>query len=67
MMKLMQIRSHWSPEEAHSMLMLLDELRDAIWNNYRDEIIAFAQGSCHQQQVEKNNPSTFFEDDTIPF
>ena len=62
-MKLMKIHSHWSPEEAHNMLMMLDELRDSIWNNYREEIIEY----CHQQQVQESALSTVFDNDIIPF
>ena len=67
MMRLMQLHSHWSPEEAYSILMLLDELRDSIWQNYRDEIIEY----CHQQHVESKAPtleeSLDIADDIIPF
>jgi len=63
MMKLMQISSHWSPEEAYSILMLLDELRDTIWNNYREEIIEH----CRQESVQEPSSVTDINDDIIPF
>ena len=62
-MKLAYLKSHWSPEEAYSMLMLLDELRDTIWNNYRDEIIEL----CHAQNTNERSPCTDIVDDQIPF
>ena len=63
MMKLIKISSHWSPEEAYNMLMLLDNLRDVIWQNYREDIIEH----CRQEQIQENHSSIVFDDDTIPF
>ena len=61
-MRLIQMKTHWSAEEAYSLLMLLDELRDVIWNNYRDDIIEY----CHQQDA--SEPSeTDIHDDIISF
>lgn len=62
-MKLMHLKTYWSPEEAYSILMLLDELRDTIWQNYHSEIIDY----CHQQKVETECSSSDIEDDAIPF
>lgn len=62
-MKLAYIKSHWSPGQAYDMLMLLDNLRDAIWQNYRDEIIEY----CHQQQSKELDSSSEADDDIIPF
>ena len=63
MMKLTHISTHWTPEEAHNMLMLLDKLRDSIWHNYREEIIEY----CRQQQVQESKLSTAFDNDIMPF
>ena len=62
-MKLMQISAHWSPEEAYSMVMMLDKLRDSIWNNYREEIIEY----CRQISLQEQPSSTDIDDDIIPF
>lgn len=62
MMRLMQMKTHWSAEEAYSLLMLLDEMRDVIWHNYRDQIIEY----CHQQH-EREPPDTDIQDGIIPF
>lgn len=66
MMRFMHLKSHWSPEDAHSMLSLLDELRDAIWQAYGDEIIEH----CRQQQSKPPDDIEYsFEcdDDIVPF
>lgn len=63
MMKMMLLKTHYTDEEAYSVLMLLDELRDAIWQNYGSEIIDY----CRQQEIEVECVSSGFEDDLIPF
>jgi len=61
MMRLLQLKNHWTPEEAYNMLLLLDDLRDSLWLNYRDDIIQYCR-----QHTEKQSVSDL-EDDTIPF
>jgi len=63
MMRLLSMKAHWTPEEATSLLTLLDELRDVIWANYRDDIIEY----CHQQDLAQPCASPDGEDDPIPF
>ena len=63
MMKTMLLNTHYTPEEAYSILMLLDELRDTLWQNYRDDIIEY----CHHQQTEDVDDGIEIEDDIIPF
>jgi len=63
MMKFMQFKSHWTPEEAHTLLTFLDDFRDTLWQNYGHEIIEY----CRQQQINEHDFSVEFEDDVIPF
>ncbi len=63
MMKTMLLNTHYTPEEAYSILMLLDELRDTLWQNYRDDIIEY----CHQQQTDEVDACIEIGDDIIPF
>ena len=74
MMKIATLKTHYSPEEAYSVLMLLDELRDTIWNNYREDIIDSASKqeseSDHQTKIKEHDDSQIsfdFDDDIIPF
>jgi hypothetical protein len=62
-MKLSYFKSHWTPDQAYDMLMLLDNLRDSIWQNYRDEIIEY----CHQQEYSEEDFIADIDDDVIPF
>ena len=62
-MKLMYLKTHYTPEEAHSLLMLLDDLRESLWQNYRSDITEYCQ------EKHKDNPDVFVEikDDILPF
>jgi len=62
-MKLSYFKTHWTPDEAHSMLMFLDELRDLIWQSYGSEITEFLQTQCQTEAEEIDEPF----DDPIPF
>ena len=62
-MKMALLKTHYSPEEAYSVLMLLDELRDAIWNNYRHEIVEY----CRQNTEKDQHSFSEINDDRIPF
>lgn len=63
MMKTMRLNAYYTPEEAYSILMLLDELRDTLWQNYRDNIIEY----CHEQQTNDVDACVEIEDNIIPF
>lgn len=62
MMRSLLLQSHYTAEEAYSILMLLDELRDAIWQNYSEDIIKYCQ-----QETKEHQTSFDFDDDIIPF
>lgn len=71
MSKLTYLKTHWTPEDAHSILSLLDELRDVLWNTYGNDII-----ECHQKQhlnesavndSKQVDPFDTGMDDLIPF
>ena len=61
MMKLMQIKSHWTPDEAYSLLTWLDELRDTIWQTYGQDIIDYHQKEMHHHPPDgtDNNEKPF--------
>ena len=42
-MPLSYLKTHWTPEEAHTILIFLDELRDVIWQSYGDDIAKHAR------------------------
>ena len=62
-MKKMHLTTYWSPEEAHSMLLFLDELRDTLLVHYGNDITDYHR----QQREESDDINLDFEDDFIPF
>ena len=66
MMRFMHLKSHWSPEDAHTILSLLDELRDAIWQAYGDDIMAYCRKE-HLHSTDELDHSSTSGDDIIPF
>ena len=62
-MRKMHLTTCWSPEEAYSILLFLDELRETLLVHYSNDIADY-----HRQQREENNDANIvFEDDSIPF
>ena len=67
MMKLSYLKTHWTPEEAHTILSFLDELRDTLWQTYGSEIIEHYQQPNTQDQHHDKNAFTDWKDDNISF
>lgn len=63
-MKLSYLKTHWTPEESHSLLSFLEAMRDTLWQTYGNEIIEFYERKDQQQD---QGLSSFIEDDPIPF
>ena len=63
-MNLSYLKTHWTPEEAHILLGLLDQLRDVLWATYGSAIIEH-----YQSLAEKDNEDTepLFHPEDIPF
>lgn len=75
MMKLSYLKTHWTPEDAHAILSLLDELRDVLWHTYGDDITEHYQQYYAEKHPERNpecgeHQLVLFapeQDDIIPF
>jgi len=60
-MKVVKITTHWTPQEAHCVYELLDELKSAVWDSYGSDIIAmFDDLQTEQKQLKEN---TEFDDE----
>ena len=63
-MKILKITTHWSAEEAEGIYQLLDELKDAIWQSYGEDIL-----EMHKTiQLEKQDGGEYWDpNDELPF
>lgn len=60
-MKFTQLKTHWTADDAHAVLSLLDELREALWETYDAEIIEQRQEEYQQKLLSDE------QDDVIDF
>lgn len=65
MMRLSMLKTHWTPEEAHTILIFLDELRDVICQNYGNDIVEHARQEYVRSRAEEEEADR--EDDAISF
>ncbi len=63
MMRFMQIKAHWTAEEAYQTIIFLDELRESIWQNYGNDIIEY----CHDLHSPDTDEVFDCYDDIIQF
>ncbi len=49
-MKRLKITTYWSAEEAEGIYQLLDELKDAIWQSYGEDILEMHQTMLLEKQ-----------------
>lgn len=67
MMKLSYLKTHWTPEQAHTILSFLDDIRDTLWRTYGSEIIEYYQQQNTKDHYQDKNTFDDWEDDIIPF
>jgi len=65
-MKTHRLSTYWTPDDAEAVITFLAEIRDLLWQCYRDEII-----EMHRQESSNNPTDTEIEgqpfDDEINF
>lgn len=60
--KITQVHTDWSPEHACSMLELLDELRDQLWEIYAEQIIAYRLDEHKNTTVDQQQRNLSFDE-----
>jgi hypothetical protein len=65
MMRLSILKTHWTPEEAQTVLTFLDELRDTLWQNYGNDIVEHARQEYVTSREEEHEGDK--QDDVIYF
>jgi len=63
-MKISQFTSYWTPDQALDIIQFLEQLREVLWNNYQDMIIADLENDRkehteEQLDLEFNDDSPF--------
>ncbi len=64
-MKILKMRVYWTTEQADDIYMLLDALKEAVWESYGADIIEMHRKIAGEQK-EKEEEFTGFNDE-IPF
>ena len=67
-MKVTRVKTHWSPKQASIAIELLDTLRDALWEDYGDQIseLFWHDIASTEPCVDEAQQALPFDDD-IPF
>jgi len=56
-MKLSQLTTHWSADDAHLVLSFLDELSEVLWATYGPGIIEQREREYHKHQTDPQHPN----------
>jgi len=62
-MRLSQLRTHWTADDAHLILSFLDELKDVVWATYGAEIIE--QQRKNQTTTDQSDPQLGLDIDSV--
>ena len=62
-----RIPDYWSPEQALAVYEFLDDLRERIWDQYREQIQEQYRIDCGGGEDNDAQPDLFELDDEIPF
>ena len=54
-MKSIKITTYWTPEEAHCIYQLLDELKSAVWASYGTDIQAMFEDVRREQACQEQS------------
>jgi hypothetical protein len=65
-MKVTRLYTHWTPEEAHTIIEFLDRLRDQLCDIYGDQIISLLHEASVSQNIDELQTELEF-DDNIEF
>lgn len=66
-MKVTRVHSWWTAEQADEVLSFLDELRDALWSSYGDQIVAMRLAEQEQAENDKQQGQLDLQGGSINF
>jgi hypothetical protein len=61
------IPAYWSAEQALAVFELLDDLREAIWNHYRMQLLDEAREQCAASPATDQSDKPLDDPDDRPF
>ena len=62
-MKVTRLYTHWTPEEAHTIIEFLDRLRDQLCDIYADQIVSLLREACVSPDIDERQTELEFDDD----
>ena len=63
-MKILKITTHWTPQEADAVYQFLDEFKEALWQQYGEDIVQMHK-TIQDEWTDDHEDSEF--NDEIPF
>lgn len=60
-MKITKLTTYWSADQAYDILSLLDELRDALWETYGDDIVEIEIARIRQSSQNEDTLASDYE------
>lgn len=66
-MKVTRVHSWWTAEQADDVLSCLDELRDALWSSYGDQIVAMRLAEQERAENDKQQGQLDLQGGSINF
>ena len=62
-MKITRVHTHWTAEEAHTVIEFLDVLRDQLWQSYGDSIVEMLRHASVNEACQDGQTTFEFDDD----
>jgi hypothetical protein len=62
-MNITRLTTYWTVDEADTVITLLDDLRDSLWETYGDQIIELRRNAMTSVESNTDQAELPFEDD----
>jgi hypothetical protein len=66
-MKITQLTTYWTADEADAVVAFLDELRDTLWECYGEQITEMRRNAQTRAERDTSQAELLFDDDDIEF
>ncbi len=62
-MKVTRLYTHWTAEEAHTVIEFLDILRDQLWETHGDAVVDMLRETSANRTQQEDHVALEFDDD----